>query len=307
MARGKAARTVVEASALLAAMLALSWLVFRHTLYTPAPGPMAKAEQARADEAIVVAVVGEVVRLSPGAQPSALVAGQRLLPEDSLRTGRGARTDLVMGAGSRLTVAEGTQLTVREITEKVHRFKLARGRVAVDYAERGGRVLRIESDSGGAVAETEGARFGMLSTGATVAIATESGAVRLTAQGARAIVPAGYQATAQVGQAPSAAEPIPARLLLKIAEAPQTHAVEGFCAEVSGTAPRGAEATVDGVRAEVAEDGRFHVRVPRAAGKTSFQVAIRDASGRSTARKLPCAAARPQIEDLAIEWKRRRR
>ena len=308
-ARGRI-RTIFESAALLAVLLGVSWLVFRGTLYRP-PAAQAAAhapEDGKVDEAIVVAVSGDVVRLSALGGASALAVGQRLRADDSVRTGRGGRTDLQLGARSRLTIAEGTQLTVREITEKVHRFKLARGRIAVDYQADGARLLRIESADGGAVAETQGARFGVLSTGTAVAIATEAGAVNLRAQGKTVEVRAGTQSIAVGGKPPSGAEPIPARLLLKVADAAAAQEREGLCAEVEGTAPPGAEVLVDGVPAAVADDGRFRVRVPAAPDKTAVAVAMRDAGGRETTRTVPCGPGGnvARIQDFAIRWRKGR-
>jgi hypothetical protein len=302
-------RTAVEAVTLVAALLGGAWMLFRGTLYRPATAAAASraAEEPRVDEAIVVAVAGDAVRLSPGGDTSALAVGQRLRADDSVRTGRGGRTDLQVGARSRLTISEGTQLTVREITEKLHRFKLTRGRIAVDYQADGARMLRIESADGGAVAETQGARFGVLSTGTAVAIATETGAVNLTSQRRTIEVRAGTQSIALKGQAPSGAEPIPARLLLKVADAAPAQRSEGLCAEVEGTAPPGAEVLVDGTPAAVSEDGRFRVHVPAAPGKRAATVSIRDASGRETVRTIGCGTSGniPHIRDFAIRWRRK--
>jgi hypothetical protein len=305
--RSRRIRGAVEIAAALAVLLAGAWFLFRGAVYRAPPASAAQMrDEPRADEAIVVAVAGDVVRLSPSGGTSALAVGQRLRAEDSVRTGRGAHTDLQIGARSRLTIAEATQLTVREITEKVHRFKLTRGRIAVDYQRDGARLLRIESADGEAVAETQGARFGVLSTGSAVAIATETGAVHLTAKQTTVEVSAGKQAVAEEGKAPSAPEPIPAKLLLKVADAaPPQEREEQLCAEVAGTAPVGAEVLVDGTSAAIADDGRFRVRVPAARGKTGVQIAIRDASGRETSRTVPCGARMPHIKDFAIRWRKK--
>jgi len=309
MVRRGPIRTIVEAAAVLAVLLGSAWLVFRGTLYRPPAGAAQAhaAEDPKVDEAIVVAVAGDVVRLSPAGGTSALAVGQRLRADDSVRTGRGGRTDLQLGARSRLTIAEGTQLTVREITEKVHRFKLTRGRIAVDYQADGARLLRIESADGGAVAETQGARFGVLSTGTAVAIATETGAVNLSSRGKTIEVRAGTQSIAVAGKPPSGAEPIAARLLLKVADAAAAQEREGLCAEVEGTAPSGAEVLVDGAPAAVAEDGRFRVRVPAAPDKTGVVVSIRDAGGRETTKMVPCGpgGSVARIKDFAIRWRKK--
>jgi len=310
MARAGQTRTIAEATAVLVVLLVGAWVLFRGTLYRPsARAAAAQAhEETRADEAIVVAVTGDVVRLSPNGGTSVLSVGQRLRADDSVRTGRDGRTDLVVGARSRLTVTEATQLTVREITEKVHHFKLSRGRIAVDYQADGARLLRIESADGAAVAETQGARFGVLSTGTAVAIATETGAVNLTSQQKTVEVRAGTQAIAVAGKPPSSAEAIPARLLLKVADAaPAQEHGEQLCAQVEGTAPAGSEVLVDGAPAAIAEDGRFRVRVPADPGKTSVLVAIRDAGGRETARSIDCGTSGSvaHIKDFAIRWRKK--
>src|SRR3989442_3893146 len=302
MRRGRT-RMLLEAGGVAAVLLTGAWLLFRGTVYRPAPaGPVAHAaEESKVDEAIVVAVIGDVVRLSPSGGTSALAAGQRLRADDSVRTGRGGRTDLQLGARSRITVAEGTQLMVREITEKLHRFRLTRGRIAVDYQADGVRLLRIESADGGAVAETLGARFGVLSTGTAVAIATATGEVNLTSQHKTVEVRAGTQSVAAAGKPPLGAEPIPAKLLLKVADAAAAPDRGGLCAEVAGTAPAGAEVLVDAAPAAVAGDGRFRVRVPPAPDKKDAAGALPDAGGRETIPTVPRRgrASGPPVKDNA--------
>ena len=313
----KRSRTAVEIAAVLILVLGGGLWLFRSTIYTradaPAPLPAAPAPAAPQapiipaipeDQAVVASVVGEVVRLGPSGAATALAVGDKLHESDSLRTGKGARTDLQLGSGSRLTVAESTQLTVREISEKVHRFKLNRGRISADYKPNGERVLRVENEAGDAVAETKGARFSLLSTGQSLAVASAEGAVDLTAQAKTVTVGAGQQAIALAGKPPSAAEAIPASLLLKVADASAAHHQEGLCAEVDGAAPRGAEVLIDGVPAQLV-DGKFHQRVPKEKDKRAVLVAVRDASGRETTRTVPCETE-ASIRDLTMRWRRKK-
>jgi len=285
-------------------VLAAAWWVFQRSMYR-APLELRSAAAAPTppaiDEAIVDAVSGSVQRSTPRGSWAELVAGEHLRADDSLRTGKGAHTDLRIGDRARLTVTESTQLTIREITQKVHRFQLARGRVAVDYKPDGERVLRIESDEG--VAESRAARFSMLSTGTAVAIATDAGAVTLRAQERTVQVAAGQQAVVRQGEPPSASEPIPARVLLKVANA--AAAGDSLCATVEGIAPPGAEVTVDGAPAAVAADGRFNVPVPRAHGRSEVLVALRDAAGRQETRTVRCQDPPSRIHDFAIHWRSR--
>jgi hypothetical protein len=320
MARKGRNRAALELAAVVAIVLAGAWFIFRHTIYSgaaapapvvaaPAPAPAVVAAAPAPppqEDALVSAVVGDVQRLAPNGISSALLVGDRLRVSDSLRTGKGARTDLEIGVGSKLTVGEGTQLTVREINDRVHRLKLTRGRITADYAKGGERTLRIENESGDAVAETKGARFSMLANGTSLAVATAEGAVDLTAHDKTVQIAAGQQAVAIAGEAPSAAEAIPAALLLKVADASASKPASGLCAEVDGQAPSGTEVLIDGAPVAIAQDGRFRVKVPRdPKDKAMVLVALRDASGRETTRKVPCESD-PQIDDMAIRWKRRK-
>src|SRR5207302_76594 len=142
---------------------------------------------------------------------------------------------------------------------------------------------------------------GVLSTGTAVAIATETGAVNLSAHGKTIEVRAGTQSIAVAGKPPSGAEPIAARLLLKVADAAAAQEREGLCAEVEGTSPSGAEVLVDGAPAAVAEDGRFRVRVPAAPDKASvgtIEGLHRARDGIWEAQYVPPDDAIPQVAIL---------
>src|SRR5437870_12836660 len=117
MLRRGRTRMLLEAGTVVAVLLTGAWLLFRGTLYRPAPaGPAAHAAQeSKVDEAIVVAVVGDVVRLSPNGGTSAPAAGQRLRADDSVRAGRAGQTDPQLGARSRITGAGALQPTERQL------------------------------------------------------------------------------------------------------------------------------------------------------------------------------------------------
>ena len=304
MARRSSSRLALEAAVVLCALLSGAWWLFSRSVYSgPSELRAAVPTPPRAvlvEEAIVEAVSGSVQRSTSRGDWAEVVKGEHLRADDSLRTGKGARTDLRIGERARLTVAESSQLTIREITQRVHRFQLERGRVKADYKPDGQRILRIESAGG--VAESRAARFSMLSTGTAVAIATDDGAVTLRSNDTAIEVAAGRQAVAMQGNAPAAAEPIPASVLLKVANA--AAATDGLCATVDGVAPPGTEVTVDGVLANVAQDGTFWVPVPRAADRREVLVALRDAAGREETRKVRCVDPPPRIHDFAIHWRK---
>jgi hypothetical protein len=319
MAQKSRSRAAFEIAAVAAIVLAGAWFVFRHTLYTPPPPPPPVVVEARApapvapaavpapppvEDALVLTVKGSVERVDSRGGATALNVGDRLRANDSLRTGKDGRTDLAIGTASKLTVAEGTQLNIREITSEVQRLKLPKGRITVTKGGEGS--LRIENESGETVAETKGARFSVLANGTSLAVATVEGAVDLTAKDKTVQVAAGQQAVAIDGEAPSAAEAIPAALLLKVADASASRPASEVCAEVDGKAPPGSEVLIDGAPVALPRDGHFRVKVPRdPKDKRNVLVALRDASGRETTRKVPCETD-PEIDDMAIRWKRRK-
>ena len=310
-------RRAVEVAAATLLFLCAAFLLFRHSVYQPPEPPTERrgdqppgaAQQALAapapQEAVVLTVAGSVERARGSGPWSRLVPGERLKADESIRTGKSGRTDLRIGDRSTLAVTESTQVTIRELTRAVHRFRLERGRLAVDYKPDGERILKIESESSGAVAETHGARFSVLSTGSTIAVATETGSVNLRAAQREVEVREGQTAAVRQGEAPSAAEPIasvPIPLLLKVAAAISSEN-EQLCARVTGTAQTGAEVLVDGVPADVDREGRFSVAVPRRPpDKNEVLVAMRDAAGREQSRTLPCDALDPRIRRVGIRW-----
>ena len=311
------ARSAAEVAVATLLLVCAAFVLFRHTVYQPPTAstdhggdqPPVAAQRAQApaapQEAVVLSVAGSAERARGSGPWSRLLPGEHLKADESIRTGKNGRTDLRIGDKSTLAVTESTQVTIRELTRAVHRFRLERGRLAVDYKPDGERVLKIESESGGAVAETRGARFSVLSTGSTIAVATETGSVNLRAAEREVEIREGQTASVRRGEAPGPAEriaPVPIPLLLKVAAAiPNEN--EQLCARVTGTAQTGAEVLMDGVPADVDRKGRFSMTVPRKpADKTEVLVAMRDAAGREQSRTLPCDALDPRIRRVGMRW-----
>jgi hypothetical protein len=278
-------------------------IVFDRVVYEPEPSATRSGEEpAPAGTVQVVAVRGTVERSSRAGAWGPIATGDQLGAEDSIRTGPSSTAELGVGERSRMTVADATQITVHEVTSAVHRFRLTRGRIAVDYGEGRGRRLRVEDESGRAV-ETEHARFGVLATGAMLAVATETGSVALRARGAEVAVGTGEQSAATGDGPPSPAEPIPSALLLKLASA-AAGLDRDECTALSGAASTASSLDVDGEPVPIAEDGRFAVRVRRRRGQATVLVSVVDALGRTTQRVMPCREAEPRVKDLSVRWKR---
>lgn len=310
-------RASFPALLLLALLLALAvaggaWLVFERSVRAPpaprqvaephGPVPAPPMEPPAVVEPTVVSLEGMVERSGPAGSWEPVLAGERLQADGALRTARGARADLAVGPRARITVAERSQVAVAEVSAAVHRWKLVRGRIGVDYQADGARVLRIEGAGGAATAETTGARFSALATSLGLAVATESGSVNLAAAGKAVVVAAGEASAARAGEAPLPPEPIPRALLLKVARS-GSEPRAGACARLRGTAEPGTEVTVDGEAVPLGRAGDFDTLVPGRPGKREVVVAVRDAAGRVVERRLRCDAP-PDISDLKVRWKR---
>jgi hypothetical protein len=286
----------------------LARVAFDRLVYEPPPpatppvGVEEVAAPARVRMVRVLAVHGRVERSTRSGAWTPAGNGDQLAAEDSVRTSPSSTAELGLGERSRITVAGAAQITVREVTSAVDQFRLTRGRIAVDYAESGQRRLRVEDDSGRSVEATD-ARFGLLATGAMLAVATETGTVTLQARGGAVAVGAREQAAARGDRPPSPAEPIPSALLIKLASAAASQDGDE-CASLSGLASLASSVDVDGRPVASGDDGRFVVRVRRRRGQAALVVTVSDALGRTLQRTMPCRAQEPHVKDLWLRWKR---
>jgi hypothetical protein len=292
-------RIALGALAIAAGGAVIAWIVFDRLVYEREPARKGEPPSP-AGTVQVLAVSGDVERSSGQRGWAPVAIGDRLGAEESIRTGGSSRAELGIGEGSRITVADTTQITVRELTNAVRRFQLARGRIAVDYGHDLERRLRIEDEAGRTV-ETRQARFGVLATGAMLAVATEAGTVTLTARGAAVEVGAGEQSAARGDRPPSRAEPIPSALLLKVATV-AADLDRDACEAVAGTASAASTVAIDGEPVPLREDGRFAVHARRRRGQAEILVTTTDALGRTTHRVVPCRP-RPHVKDLSVRWK----
>jgi len=302
VSRARSIRRAATAAVVGAALLVgvgLAWAGLERPVRGGDAAPAVVSAPDRRDDVELERVEGTLERLGPGGWEP-LPAGQLLRADDTIRTDAISRAILAIGDRARVTVSDATQLTVRENTGAAQRLRLSRGRISVDHQPDGARVLLVESDDGGSVARAGAARFSVLASGRSLAVATDTGVVRLQAAGGSVDIGAGQQAVSFRGEPPDPTMPIPAAVLLKIA---RTALGEGVCA-VDGLAERGAEVRVEGHLVEVRSDGRFSVRLPARRGAMRATVVTRDAAGHVAERRVPCAPIGPEqeVSDFAVRW-----
>jgi hypothetical protein len=261
----------------------------------PDPAPPAPLPELRVESAL-----GVVERTAPGGAWTAVAPGDVLRQDEQLRTGARSQAELSAGGGSRVTISERTQLTLRELTTAMHRFRLTRGLVAVDYQPDGARTVRIE-DPGGAAAESKGARFQVAASGLTFAVATETGGVTLSAGGAEVALAAGETTRTTAGAAPAPPSPISREVLLKVARASKVGGAH--CLDTRGRTEPGALVTVAGEEVEVGPDGVFPLRVDRELPRGVI-VRVVLPGGRELTRTVPCSGAAARIRELKMRWMR---
>jgi FecR protein len=296
-------RSLALGLGLVALLAGSGWLVFERFVAAPPPAITVAPPAESGLHATVVEVVGAVER-NEGEAWVALRVGDALDAEDSIRTGPGSRADLRVGnESSRLSIPERSEMRVDKVTSAVHAFRLARGRIDVDYQDEDERVLRVRSGEG-AVAETRAARFTVLRNGTMVAVATRNGAVSLSSAGGSVELGAGQQTVVFDGAKPLAVQPIPLKVLLEVAT--KASANDSLCLSVSGRVRPGSEVLVEDIPAEVSQDGSFRADVPRREGRTQVRVVAREPGGETRSKLLACrpsARAGPSWkESVTFHW-----
>jgi hypothetical protein len=252
----------------------------------------------------VVASRGVVERQTSDQKWTPIARGDRLGPEESIKTGQDGSARLKVGEKSEVELTARSELRVREISETVDRFRLVRGRIGVDYNEAGGRRLKIESEDGRAVAESPSGKFTVLNSSGIVSVATSSGEVKLSAGDREVKVAPGTLSKVLPGGAPSAVEPIPVAVMLRVAS-PQKQLVRERATTVTGRTDVGARVQVNDVQAAVDAKGFFSAQIPLKPGKNRIVVTSEDAGGNVKTSELPPVTmdAEAPVEDLNIHWK----
>lgn len=266
--------------------------------HAPDAGPDAAVEAVE-----VVEVRGAAARLAERGEWIQLEPGQMLAVDEAVKTEPESQVTLKVGEQSTVELAENAEVRVREVSDSIQRLGLVKGRVSADYQEDGSRVLRIENEDGSAVAEVRKGAFSVANTGATVAVATETGSVDLSAGGEKVTVAAGEQSLVAKGRAPTRPKAIPVDVLLKVVD-PGCRVQRERTIVISGRTSPGSSVRINEVEAEVGVDGSFRARIPLIIGRNRIVVTTEDVLGRSKRRLFPCVKVDPgaPIKQIDIKW-----
>lgn len=233
-------------------------------------------------------------------------AGELLGPDDSVRAGRNAEATLTMGDGVEVRLSPRSELSVRELSEAAARVRLEEGHLTARVEGGKRRVLRVQARGSDAEAESRDGSFGVVTDGhGQLAVATETGSVKLSANGASVEVGAGESSTVAAGRAPAAPQATPRSLFLKVGALASTQTNQTATTVQGMTAP-GAIVRVGGQATAADARGEFSIKVPLKDGRNELAVEVVDAAGRAQTEALPPVLVdrrKPGI-DAAVQWGR---
>ena len=269
------------------AFIQLGWLQAAPS-HVSAVGGMARAIPV-ASGRVTIAIVdvqGEAERRRADGSWETIDASSSLAADDVIRTGEGATMELSVGPSVLVRVAEATELTLGEVSRSLSRIELADGRLASVVDADSGYRVRVEVRDSDAAAESDGGAFSILSRSrGPVAVAASAGTVSLSSGGEEVKLRSGELSVAERGQAPSAPEPVPTSLFLKLAQGvsvgPGQAEVEVVGTTVPGAVVRVAE------RSTSSRGGAFKQRVVLREGQNAITVEVEDALGRRAVGRVP--------------------
>lgn len=273
--------------------------------HTPAadafqPRALTLTPDASAESSFVLAEVKGDVQLAEGAafHPA---SGGPVAGGARIRTGASGSAVLRAPDGTEIALADGVDISLEEISSTVARFALGRGKVRA--ASPGGRQVTV--DSSGAHTEAKGARFTIFaSKGGLVAVASESGNVKVRARDREVQVGAGQQSIVPPHQAPGDPVPIPDEVFLRVDWPGETLKREPETL-VRGHAKPGERVRVNGVETDVAIDGTFVAKVRLKEGKNAPLVVEAEAmDGKRRQLRGPALEIRNNlnVEVQPVQW-----
>lgn len=265
----------------------------------PQPEPPADAPPAPPPRLARVERIEGTVERRVGSAWVAVHAGDQLTAQDAIRTAKGARAEIDVGAS--VVVEPSTEITVGEISTHVSQVVLSAGRVSANA--RSGTTIRISTPDARTFAESAAGSFDVLSSGTgQVTVATRRGSAKVTSSGGSVAVGAGTQTIVLGDDAPTEPTAIPSSLFLKISAAGTDRDVSA----IRGETTPGAVVTINGERAAPDRAGKFVEDVEFPKGTNVIVIMVEDASGRHETkvvrRTVSPPAEKPRLE-TSVDWR----
>ena len=214
-----------------------------------------------------------------------VVPGNELFADEKLRTDLNASVKLQADDLSKIELEGRSEISIQEINDTVHRIKLELGRLNVDYKKSKKRRLKIVSEPKTGEAETNDGRFVIQRNEGTLSVATEQGEVKLSAGEKTVNVSAGSLSYVLEGAEPSPPQPIPLKVMLRVANPRKIKQAERTTT-IKGRTDVTAHVTVNDTPAPVDDEGRFQVTIPLDNGKNPIEVVATTTYG-SAEKTLP--------------------
>ena len=251
-------------------------------------------------EVEVIGVTGPAERRRAGRWEPATV-GDRLGPDDAIRTNEGGRALLGAGPSIKVQVESESEVSVPVISRHVAQVRLEKGRIGADVDDED-RALEVHSAGSTAVARAKKGRFSLFNDGkGLVAVATQRGEVALRSVKGERLVPEGSQARVVADGLPRV-DKIPSSVFLKVAW-PKHRRTRRQETEIRGKVDPGTRVRINETVAAVQADGTFSAKVPLEGGKNKIRVAATDLLGRQASEAT--TLIRPRRRRLPVEAPRR--
>ncbi|NPD25199.1 FecR domain-containing protein [Corallococcus exiguus] len=267
---------------LILAALPVGWFVFLRE--PPAPLPPSEpprrvvtdAEAKKAVELVLSSFEGTVdVKHGEAGTWEPARKDMALRPTDVVRTGRGSWAVLLNGESVELRMEAETEISVEEISNELSKVMLSSGLATATVRGRPNvrHTFVLKAKNGDAEASTSQGTFTMSNNGkGTVSVGTREGDVKLTGkEGKYVIVRAGQRSIVRPGKEPSAPEPIPSTMFVRM-EWPTGPQRNREVTVVGHTDP-GSRVTMDGASVPTDENGQFTLNLSLKDGANLVKVA----------------------------------
>jgi hypothetical protein len=274
-------------SAIAWALLAGALVAASYWIFFVRPERAAEHARAQAPETLVLASAsGGVEVAGPDGRWRPVRPGEHLSARDRIRTDDEGAAELRAADGSTVQLSAATEARVDELRRELKRFSLGAGQLTADVRDDAARVFEVEVDGRGGVARTRGARFTASADGVGgAAVASHRGEVILSARGKEVVIRSGQYARITDGNQPSAPEPLPQSLFLKVEWPPAVISKRGVT--VAGHTAPSARVKVAGHYVRVNADGSYQARVELTEGAHELHVLASDVAGHVVDEKSP--------------------